>query len=417
MGSGAEKGAMDHAQRNTETPDAKSSDAVRWAYRLMLGRDAESAAVVGAWAKITDPCLIRDHFLASDEFQAQLKAGFPPLGAWIDGPLTAEAATAAHALLHGGAPAPAELAATLARHPDVASFRHEFLSILVPGVELPARQVIVEDHVFGFLGRSFTIRGNASEDYWRMLATVGPEPGVDRMARVVRAAFPERGAGRVLVDAGANIGMTSAALAAGAPDHAALLCFEPDPRCGDLLRHNMEVNGISTARCFGVALGEHDGTARMRQASTNSATNLILGAESRVQKAGGKVVDVPIRRLDSMLAEQGLDRLDFLKIDVEGAESLVMRGGAEVIAKHKPLVFVEFNLWTQMTVAARNPLDVLAEWRGAFRHMVAFNDLGRPFAIHDNDGLLWVLHTALTRRGGLDDVILCDQLEWLKRWA
>lgn len=383
----------------------------------MLGRDAESAAVVGAWATITDPCLIRDHFLASDEFLAQRDAGFPPLGAWIDGPLTAEAATAAHALLHGAAPAPAELAATLARHPDVASFRDEFLGILMPGVEVVGRPVIVEDHVFEFLGRSFTLRGRASEDYWRMLVAVGPEPGVDRMARVVRAAFPDGGAGRVLVDVGANIGMTSAALAAGAPDHAALLCFEPDPRCGDLLRHNMDVNGLSTARCIDVAVGEHDGTARMRKASTNSATNLILGADSRVQKAGGQVVDVPIRRLDTVLAEQGLDRLDVLKIDVEGAESLVMRGGAAAIAKHKPLVFVEFNLWTQMTVAARNPMDVLGEWRAAFRHMVVFNDLGCPFAIHDNDGLLWVLHTVLMRRGGLDDLILCDRLDWLKRWA
>lgn len=413
----ADKTSMDQALPDTGTPETGTSDAVRWAYRLLLGRDAESAAVVGAWARITDTRVIRDHFLASDEFQAQLAAGFPPLGPWIDGPLTADAATAAHALIHGVPPAPAELAATLARHPDLASFRDEFLGILAPGIELAGRPVVLQDHEFTFLDRRFTLRGKPSEDYWRMLVTVGPEPGVDRMARVVRAAFPDGGKGRVLVDAGANIGMTSIALAAGAPDHAALLCFEPDPRCAALLRHNMEANGLTAARCFGMALGGHDGTARMRQANANSATNLILSEESRVQRAGAQVVDVPIRRLDGVLAEQGIDRLDFLKIDVEGAEALVMQGAAEAIAKHRPFVFVEFNLWTQMTVAARNPMDVLAEWRAAYKHMVVFNDLGRPFAIHDNDGLLWVLHSALTRRGGLDDLILCDRLDWLKHWA
>ena len=115
--------------------------------------------------------------------------------------------------------------------------------------------------------------------------------------------------------------------------------------------------------------------------------------------------------------ELGIERLDFLKIDVEGGETPVILGASETVARHRPIIFTEFNAWTQMTAGARNPMEVLEEWHAAFRHMVAFGPDGRPLPIRDHDGLLWVLHTVLTERHCVDDLILCDDLGWLERWG
>jgi FkbM family methyltransferase len=275
----------------------------------------------------------------------------------------------------------------------------------------------MQEHTLTVLDRSFILRGDGPDGYWNDLVSGPNDPSLERLARLLRAAFPDGGAGRVIADVGANIGVTSLTMGAAAPYHAELLCFEPDERSIPLLRQNLAANDLPQARIMDYALAERDGVARLRCGARNAATSALAEAHSRTQSAGAMFKDVPVRRLDSVLQELGIERLDFLKIDVEGGETPVILGAGETIARHRPIIFTEFNAWTQMTAGARNPMEVLEEWHAAFRHMVAFDPDGRPFPVLDHDGLLWVLHTVLTERGCLDDLILCDDLDWLERWA
>jgi len=403
-------------------------ETVRWAYRLVLGREAESEAVLAHWAALGDGRTILAHFVRSPEAMANRAAGSPSYGAWIAAPLDASAIRAACHMRLNAIPSAAEILAERETHGDMLSFRRAFLaSPEVRALEeeggspLPPRAPVVtvepEEHAVTVLGRRFTLRGDGPEEYWRDLVEKPVDPTLDRLTRLVRAAFPDGGAGRVLADVGANIGVTCLALAAAAPHHAELLCFEPDERSLPLLKHNLTANDLPGARVFGHALAERDGMARLRCGTTNAATSVLVEPHSRIQTMGAIFREVPVRRLDSVLAEQGIKRLDLLKLDVEGGENLVMLGAMEAISRDRPIIFTEFNLWTQMTAGARNPLEVLEEWRAAFRHMIAFDEAGRPFPILDQDGLLWVLHTVMTQRGCVDDLILCDDLDWLGRWA
>lgn len=405
-------------------------ETVRWAYRFVLGREAETEAVLAHWAALGDGRIILAHFVRSPEARAHRAAGAPSYGSWIAMPLDASAIRAAFHMRFNAIPSAAEILAERETHPDLASFRRAFLSseevfaleqeaAAAQPARAPAPVVTAqpEEHAVTVLGRRFTLRGDAPEGYFRDLVDKPKDPSFDRLTRLVRAAFPDGGAGRVLADVGANIGVTALAMAAAAPYHAELLCFEPDERSIPLLRHNLTANDMPGARVFGEALAERDGMARLRCGTTNAATSVLVEPHSRTQAVGATFRDVPVRRLDSVLAEQGIGRLDLLKIDVEGGESLVMMGAMEAIARDKPIIFTEFNLWTQMTAGARNPLEVLEEWRAAFRHMIAFDEAGRPFPVLDQDGLLWVLHTVMTLRGCVDDLILCDDIAWLERWA
>ncbi|MEI6159575.1 MAG: FkbM family methyltransferase [Roseococcus sp.] len=404
-------------------------ETVRWAYRLVLGREPENEAVLAHWAALGDGRLILAYFVRSPEAQAHRAAGAPAHGGWAIAPLNAAAIRATFHMRFNAIPSAKEIAAEIKAHGDLASFRRAFLgSAEVSGLAAkpaaappasPAPAPLVsrtEEHGFTVLGSRFSVRGDGPEGYWRDLVEQTGDPSLERLTRLVRAAFPDGGAGRVLADAGANIGVTGLTMAAAAPYHAELLCFEPDERSLPLLRHNLAANEFGRAQVFDCALAERDGTARLRCGATNAATSVLAEAHSRTQSVGAIFKDVPVRQLDSVLAEIGVGRLDLLKIDVEGGETSVMLGAMQAIARDAPIIFTEFNLWTQMTAGARNPLEVLEEWRASFRHMVAFDAEGRPFPVLDQDGLLWILHTVMMERGCVDDLILCDRLDWLERW-
>jgi len=429
----------------TNTPNVET---VRWAYRFILGRDAESDAVLAHWASFADGRLILAHFVGSSEAASHRLAGSPMGGAWARNRPGPEAVRAVFHLRFNAIPSPQEIEAELKAYPDFVSLRRSVLTspevrALIGQVapspapkqaNIPAKipasipatipasipasipADLQQPQRFTVLDRTFELAGAADDGYWKNLVQGPPDPSADRLARLIRAAFPDGGAGRVLVDAGANIGLTSMAMAIAAPYFAELLCFEPDARSLPLLQRNLAANDLGRARVLDVALAERDGTAQLRVDPGNRGISVLAEPHSRIQTTGAMVREVPVRRLDGVLAELEIERLDLLKIDVEGGETPIILGAVEAIARDQPFLFVEFNPWTQMTAGGRNPLDMLEEWRAAFRHMVSFDRSGRPLPILDHDGLLWVLHTVMMERDCVDDLILCDRLDWMERW-
>ncbi|TCH96614.1 hypothetical protein EJV46_18675 [Roseococcus sp. SYP-B2431] len=250
----------------------------------------------------------------------------------------------------------------------------------------------IREAEFRLLGQRRTLRATGREPAWPHLAQGRPDPRTERLARVAAAAFPDGGAGRVLVDAHAGSGLAAIAMGTALPYHAWILGIEPEPDAAGLLRHNLAANGLHETRFAGTA----------------------LGAEDRV--VAGRA-DLSRRRLDGVLAEQGLDRLDLLRLAAAGHETEAMLGAVQAIRRDRPMVLAEFDLWTLMTAARENPLAVLEEWHAAFPHLVGFDDEGDPLPFAAAADLPWLLHAVLDRRAGVDDLVLCHDLGWLERWA
>lgn len=132
----------------------------------------------------------------------------------------------------------------------------------------------------------------------------------------------------VVVDAGAYIGSHTLFLAGvcGRRVHA----FEPNPAAAEILRANLALNPGLDVVVHDVALGAWSGRGRL---SVVDPTN--LGTTSvRPVDVGGKVHIAPLDRVVS-------ERVALLKIDVEGMELAVLHGAQQVIARHRPLVYVE----------------------------------------------------------------------------
>ncbi|MGD1886657.1 MAG: FkbM family methyltransferase [Cohaesibacteraceae bacterium] len=126
----------------------------------------------------------------------------------------------------------------------------------------------------------------------------------------------------VVVDVGANTGTYSvlcAHLAAKAGKTARLLCIEANPKTQNRLVANLAFSGLddqtTVARC---AVSDSPGMVQLQTGTWNlGSVKVTDGAPSLYQKG---LINVPARPLSSIVADAGLTRIDFLKIDIEGHE-------------------------------------------------------------------------------------------------
>jgi FkbM family methyltransferase len=142
-------------------------------------------------------------------------------------------------------------------------------------------------------------------------------------------------AGGVFFDIGSYFGYYSLRAA----QRGARVCaFEPDAANFALLAQHIALNSFDqTIRAFPLALSDAPGRARFAGAS---AENRGTGHLASTDEAGGEVA---LTTLDAFVAEQGIERLDALKLDVEGAECRVLAGGEETLRRFRPALLVELN--------------------------------------------------------------------------
>lgn len=141
-----------------------------------------------------------------------------------------------------------------------------------------------------------------------------------------------------IVDVGANIGCHTISYGMF-NSNAKIWAFEPQRKLFEILGRNVERNSLQNVELFNCGVGhksmelELDPVETMETDLTNGGYNKAgLG----IGKGGEKMKIVTIDSLD-------LPGLDYMKIDVEGAEGLVIMGAQETIKKYKPVIFFEHN--------------------------------------------------------------------------
>jgi FkbM family methyltransferase len=146
--------------------------------------------------------------------------------------------------------------------------------------------------------------------------------------------------GMVALDVGANIGYFTVLFAQRVGPAGRVYAFEPEPYNFGLLQRNLERNRCAHVTTFQVAAGERAGRQRLYKSSDNLGDHRLgHGA------AGREWVEVPVAALDEILAGAGRP-VDFVKMDIQGAEPAALRGMHGLLGGHGPLALItEFWPW------------------------------------------------------------------------
>ncbi len=146
------------------------------------------------------------------------------------------------------------------------------------------------------------------------------------------------GSGQVLVDVGANVGVFTVKAAKEVGNNGLVIAIEPFIETACQLSHNIRANGYSNVRIRTFCIGRDTQHARLHlnKGKPNSFSLLPAGDEESIS-----VLSVS---LDDLCRWENLERLDYLKIDAEGAEAAVLEGAQEAIRRFRPIVQVEVTI-------------------------------------------------------------------------
>jgi FkbM family methyltransferase len=187
---------------------------------------------------------------------------------------------------------------------------------------------------------------------------------------------------RCVIDIGANIGIFTMAVKLKAPE-AAVYAFEPIPDTFKALEQNVRSLGCSDVYSFNVAIGSQDHVEKTfiyfphMPGNSTAIPTLKEPQKSIMDQIWGKEISdfynqtetrlVQVRTLSSVIREQAITAVDYLKIDVEGNEISVLEGIEEM---HWP-IFKQVAIETHNTELREQVCKILAQ-----HGFVVFADLG-----------------------------------------
>jgi FkbM family methyltransferase len=174
---------------------------------------------------------------------------------------------------------------------------------------LPAQWRGIEKIIFAF-----------REDY---------EPELTQLKKVLSS-------GKTFVDVGACHGIytLTASRIVGGKGH--VIAFEPSSRAFPILRKNIAVNNLTNVQAFPLALSEKSGKAWLYR-HPNVGCDSLGSDDSFTEEAEETATEL----LDNVVQQLDIDRVDVIKMDVQGAEEWVLRGARKTLMSMRPIVIFE----------------------------------------------------------------------------
>ena len=181
---------------------------------------------------------------------------------------------------------------------------------------------------------TFQITGLDSDRsvYLPIEATATWEPHVlTQMDRVIQPDF-------VCLDVGANVGPFTAAMSHLASD-GQVHSFEGSGVNFDLLKYNVDRNGLRNVEVHHAAVTDHSGEVTFHYNPDLPGCSFL----SSTTFASEITESVEAITLDNFARSTGLEKVNLIKMDIEGSEVRGLQGATEVLQEFKPLLFIEYN--------------------------------------------------------------------------
>lgn len=172
--------------------------------------------------------------------------------------------------------------------------------------------------------------------------------------------------GMTVLDVGANIGIYTVACAKLVGPEGRVYAFEPEPDTHELLSANLESNHVGNTVAVAAALSDREGEATLYRDRWNAGGHTLL--EDNITTQAGGSVQIEIRTLDGYFGGEDVVA-DFIKMDAQGFEGHVVRGGREFLQRGAPILLMEF--WPEgLRNAGTDPERLLRELSDLGYHVV-----------------------------------------------
>ncbi|MDT5123117.1 MAG: hypothetical protein QOC96_2599 [Acidobacteriota bacterium] len=161
--------------------------------------------------------------------------------------------------------------------------------------------------------------------------------------------------GMVFVDVGANIGYLSLIAALEVGKSGKVISFEPSQFFCKLLYMSAKGNGLSNIEIYPFAVADQRKTVIYDETHGNG---IISQFDVNLESIASRHI-VPALRLDDVLRDE--ESVNLIKMDVEGAEYLVLRGSENILKSHRPIIISEFSPAGLRSVSGVSDQDFLNE--------------------------------------------------------
>ena len=141
----------------------------------------------------------------------------------------------------------------------------------------------------------------------------------------------------ICIDVGASFGWYTVLLGNKVGGSGLVLAFEPIPENCSALKKNIRENNLDNVKVMPVALGDKNIESKLYLPDIGISGSLEL----HDYRSSYDEIECSVKTLDSIIEEEEINRIDFIKADIEGGELAFLRGAVNSIEKYKPNVMLE----------------------------------------------------------------------------
>ena len=170
------------------------------------------------------------------------------------------------------------------------------------------------------------------------------------------------------IDIGANFGLYSLSASKKITNSGKIICFEPYPENYQALMKNISINNLSKIITENKAVGDSQGKLKLYYQPNEN--NLGMVSASYIENS--VVHEVEVISLDKYLETQPLNKIDLIKIDVEGFEYHVLSGMKKTLSTYSPKILIEIFDVDDSNIDGQKAHDFLTQM-GYTKHFIDDN--------------------------------------------
>lgn len=182
-----------------------------------------------------------------------------------------------------------------------------------------------------------------------------------------RACLRKLQPGHVVLDIGANIGAHTLPFAKAVGPEGKVHAFEPTDYATAKLRRNLELNPelVSRVAVNQVFLGDGGGQAPPEEICSSWPLQGAEEVHPAHQGVAKSTLGATATSLEEYCSDRAVERVDLIKLDVDGNEAGVLRGGMDMLHKFRPPILMELWRDNEESAALRELLQLLRELEAA----------------------------------------------------